>query len=200
MSAIRPVSTGDLRAVARVHIAAFPESALSSLGPSVVEAYYAFRFDVAVGLVALGAWEEDELIGFVVAGSFSRGLREFFRRCWSKILLATARRPWVLLRRRFWEASETAAGAMTRSRGSDSGLLPPDSVGIMAVGVVPTLRRSGVASALMAEAEQRLSSSGVVHLHLSVRADNPGALRFYEARGWRQAQGRGATVLMRKVL
>lgn len=195
---IRPVGDDEVDELARLHIAAFPESALSMLGSRVVGSYYRYRFDVAVRLLALGARSRDGLVGFLVAGTFSSGWRTFLRRHLLLVLVALARRPWVVLRRRFWSATETAAGLFIPWR-SVSLPIEKGSVGVMAVGVAPPLRRSGVGMMLMEEAERRLRVDGVRWMHLSVRRDNTGARTFYEGLGWREAEApRRATVFMVK--
>jgi ribosomal protein S18 acetylase RimI-like enzyme len=53
------------------------------------------------------------------------------------------------------------------------------------VAVDPRLRRSGVGSALMREAEARLAARGCPKLNLQVRGDNAGVVPFYESLGYR---------------
>jgi len=50
-----------------------------------------------------------------------------------------------------------------------------------------TARGSGVASALMADAEQRLAARGVSDAWLACAIGNERAARFYEKQGWRRA-------------
>ena len=52
--------------------------------------------------------------------------------------------------------------------------------------VSPEARGSGVATALMADAEARLSSSGVETAWLACAIGNDRAARFYEKSGWRR--------------
>jgi ribosomal protein S18 acetylase RimI-like enzyme len=53
------------------------------------------------------------------------------------------------------------------------------------VAVDPGLRRCGVGSALMREAESRLAALGCPKLNLQVRGDNAGVVPFYESLGYR---------------
>ena len=53
------------------------------------------------------------------------------------------------------------------------------------VAVDPALRRRGVGSALMSEAEVRLAALGCPKLNLQVRGDNAGVVPFYESLGYR---------------
>ncbi len=53
------------------------------------------------------------------------------------------------------------------------------------VAVDPALRRRGVGSALMREAESRLAALGCPKLNLQVRGDNAGVVPFYESLGYR---------------
>lgn len=73
-----------------------------------------------------------------------------------------------------------------------------DEAELLLIATRPVARRSGVATALLAELEAQLASRGVTRLMLEVREANAAASAFYEARGFREAgrragyYGRGA--------
>jgi ribosomal protein S18 acetylase RimI-like enzyme len=52
------------------------------------------------------------------------------------------------------------------------------------VAVASAVRRRGIGSALMREAEARLAARGCPKLNLQVRAPNPGAVAFYQSLGF----------------
>jgi ribosomal protein S18 acetylase RimI-like enzyme len=56
--------------------------------------------------------------------------------------------------------------------------------------VAPEARRGGVARALLAEAERRLTDKGAQRLAAIVDADSPEAVAFWQASGWHQQDGR----------
>jgi [ribosomal protein S18]-alanine N-acetyltransferase len=59
-----------------------------------------------------------------------------------------------------------------------------DIAELQRIGVSPALRRTGVASALLAEVIAEAPGTGADRLILEVREDNSGALAFYAARGF----------------
>jgi mycothiol synthase len=59
------------------------------------------------------------------------------------------------------------------------------------VGVVPTRRRQGLATALVAEATSRMGAQGLSRARLHVNVNNPGALAAWRALGWQVVGRRG---------
>ena len=64
-----------------------------------------------------------------------------------------------------------------------------DDAELQRIAVAPAYRRTGVASALLAEVERRAAADGAARLLLEVREDNTTAAAFYESRGF-EAVGR----------
>src|SRR5688572_22400411 len=79
-AAVRPLTIDDLDAVAAVHIAAFPDSALGRLGPEAVRRSYRWQLEGPHDVVALAAHRRGQLVGFLVGGTFSGSLIGFVRR------------------------------------------------------------------------------------------------------------------------
>ena len=55
---------------------------------------------------------------------------------------------------------------------------------IYSLAVLPTHRRTGVGSALLAHAQDRLAALGCDKVNLQIVGDNPAVLAFYEANGF----------------
>lgn len=82
---------------------------------------------------------------------------------------------------------------------------------IILIGVVPAARRCGVGARLLDQAVAHASSEGAAKVYLEVAEDNPGAISFYQARGFAQTglrnnyyrRGKGprvhARILCRKI-
>ena len=69
---LRPIKVDDLPLIARVHIDSFPESALTRLGPAVVERYYHWQLTGPHKKVwATGAFVADKCAGFSFCGVFN---------------------------------------------------------------------------------------------------------------------------------
>jgi [ribosomal protein S18]-alanine N-acetyltransferase len=67
-----------------------------------------------------------------------------------------------------------------------------DDAELQRIAVAPAHRRAGLASALLAEVEQRAAAEGADRLLLEVREDNAPALAFYRARGFAEVGRRPA--------
>lgn len=80
---------------------------------------------------------------------------------------------WSLLAR----AADVPAGFLTAATNPPHGF-------IMQVGVIPSQRRRGLASALMVEAMRRMQAAGAVSVQLAVHTNNPGAIRAYDKLGF----------------
>ena len=63
-----------------------------------------------------------------------------------------------------------------------------DKAHLSLMAVVPAHRRRGLAGILLAWLEKPAVVAGINRLHAEVRIDNPGALAFYERRGFRQVK------------
>ena len=60
---------------------------------------------------------------------------------------------------------------------------PPDGF-VMQVGVIPTLRRRGLGSALIVETMRRMQAAGAASAQLTVNVNNPGAIQAYVELGF----------------
>ena len=61
---------------------------------------------------------------------------------------------------------------------------PPRAGYIVTIDVMPEMRRHGVASALLAETEERLRTQGSPGIRLEVAVNNHGAIDFYKRHGF----------------
>ena len=62
-----------------------------------------------------------------------------------------------------------------------------EQVEVVRVRVHPAVRRRGVGRAVMLELEGRASERGYVEAHLDTATNQPEAIRFYEALGYRES-------------
>ena len=69
----------------------------------------------------------------------------------------------------------------------DTGEAALRHVGVISTFVAQASARQGVGSALMRASLAQAHSLGYLKLHATIRADNPAALAFYQAQGFRQA-------------
>ena len=67
---IQNLKLHDLPAVSQIHLAAFPNSALSKLGPEAIRRYYEWQLTGPHDVTALGSFLDDKLVGFCFGGIF----------------------------------------------------------------------------------------------------------------------------------
>lgn len=201
---IDSVWLGDLADVARVHGRAFPDAAMTRLGPVVLDRYYRWQF---IGPhpdpFARGAFVDGRLVGFLFGGRRHDAVSGFSRRFLPTVVAASLRHP---LRARHLGAGRVAGvarlalragrGGSTRPSTPSEAARPP-SFGVLSIAVVPEVQGSGLARGLLDAAVADARRGGFGGLHLSVDADNARAIRFYEREGWHRVDdgSGGASVL-----
>lgn len=193
---IRNLTEQDLTQVARIHLEAFPDSALTRLGADSVKRYYHWQLTGPHRCVALAACDGDRIYGFAFAGQFSGALGGFLQRNKWILLSRTAFRPWLvfnpIFRDRIHMALRSLSGRISRRRRGRAkaaavGRAPSvPSFGILSIAVSPSSKRRGAGSMLMARCEEYAREWNLKRMHLSVATDNLEAIRFYERIGWKK--------------
>lgn len=97
--------------------------------------------------------------------------------------------PWTIQAFAELLAMPGSAGFLAVQDGQPAGLIllqmqPPDAE-VLTLGVLPGLRRRGIAAALLGRALERVLQAGASRLLLEVAADNGPALAFYRRHGFR---------------
>lgn len=198
----RQLSRGDLGAVTRVHVAAFPEAILTRIGPDVVERYYDWQLSEANDARAIGVYEHDDLVGFAVGGFFRDSLTGFVRANRGLILRSVLKKPWLALDKTFWSRLAMTTDALKRARAKPhvtpgaSGRQPEKRkrrrYSVLSIAVDPAHRRKGIGAVLLRAQEERARGLGLPEIGLSVQLDNEAAVRFYLNQGWSKFHPRGA--------
>jgi ribosomal protein S18 acetylase RimI-like enzyme len=225
----RPLSSSDLARVTDVHLAAFPQSALTSLGSEAVRRYYEWLFLGPHSAVALGAWVKSDLVGFCFGGIFRGAMSGFIRKNRAFLAYRVLSHPWLIASPRFHEvlpstllaslpllALGARRSAPTKAKERFFAFLPTErrapsaerclspaagSFGILAIAVDPRSQRLGAGRLLMAQSEEAARQRGFGQMHLTVRPENAQAIRFYESLGWEPVPQEPAwSGFMRKVL
>lgn len=186
---IRPLSTTDLDAVARVHISAFPHTLLSTLGPGAVRRYYHWQLVGPHDVVALGAERGGTLVGFCFGGRFRGAMRGFVRR---HFVYLAAR---MLVTPRAWGHRDVVSRARLVRVALRRAPVPkppdeplrPRPFSVLSIAVDPRTQRTGAGRALLAESSRIALSKGYGSLALTVDPQNRAAVVFYEREGWSPA-------------
>jgi ribosomal protein S18 acetylase RimI-like enzyme len=202
---VRAAQPADLDAMARIHLASFPDAAITMLGQEAARRYYEWQSEPVHDAVALVALDGERLVGFCVGGVFRGALSGFLRRNALFLVGAVSSRPAVLMDARFREKIRTGVrllGRLARRRAThlfsrNEARLPvaggPQirSFGILAIATEPGSQLGGVGRALMAAADAEARRRRFRRMNLSVHPSNERAVRFYEALGWLRVQHRG---------
>ena len=190
----------DVASVVDVHMDAFPTSGLTGLGRHVVQRYYRWQFSGPhPHPVALGAWHDGELVGFVIGGARREAVTGFVRTSPGVLLLGAGRHP-GFVRRVAASKVRTVAQTIRSNRrrdhtterpgsgapGSSEQPAPGRSFGILSIAVAPKHQGTGIAGELLAAAEADAREAGFTAMNLTVDVDNARAVRFYEKHGWRR--------------
>lgn len=175
-----------------VHRAAFPHSALTRLGAGAVHRYYHWQLTGPHECAAIGAFEGDEIAGFLVGGSFRGATRGFVRHHAAYLMLQAAMRPWLWANRTMVSRMSLGTRLLTRSPKQVAPVSPSmpvsrkRSFGVLAIATHPDFQRRGVGRQLMGAAESVARTRGYTHMHLTVHSANLQAIEFYRFLGWRR--------------
>ncbi len=190
-NALHALKTVDLPSVSSVHMAAFPDSALTLLGEETVRRYYDWQLNGPHEVTALGVFKRERLIGFCIGGRFQDSLLGFLRKNRFFLLCRTASHFWLLAKPVFRERARDGLRIMwlhiTRRRRPQpvaSSVPHVPSFGILSIAVHPSHQGQGIGKHLMKEAEQIARARGFMEMNLTVEQHNWQAIRFYESLGW----------------
>jgi ribosomal protein S18 acetylase RimI-like enzyme len=204
-----PLGIGDLDDVVAIHAEAFPDSAMTKLGASVLRRYYLWQFiGPHPAPVALGAWRDGQLVGMLFGGRRRRAVAGFVRRYAVSVAGALVARPGatralaapkVLAVARALRRSPSARRAPTSvveadpvTPGSPPSVPYERSFGVLSVAVRSAARGTGAAVELMDAAERAARADGLAQMHLTVQVGNERAIAFYEKLGWERQVSNGA--------
>jgi ribosomal protein S18 acetylase RimI-like enzyme len=191
----------NLPRVAEIHVAAFPDSALTMLGPEAVRRYYEWLLTGPHECFALGASVKTDIMGFCFAGVFSGAMSGFLRRNRAFLFGRVLIRPWLGINPLFRERAAMGLRilrrfglqqASTPSAAAPSGAKPESLFGILAVAVHPDSHGQGIGRALMDEAERSARRCDFKEMQLTVESSNHRAISFYEGLNWEKILDQGA--------
>jgi ribosomal protein S18 acetylase RimI-like enzyme len=207
---IRPITLRDLRGVARVHVVAFPESALTALGMESARRYYEWQLTGPHDVAALGVVQDGKMAAFCFGGVFRGALSGFLRKNRNYLAWRVTTRPWLLASPLFRE--RLAFGLRTLTVRRRKRRFPPaveqaghtsskPAFSILAIAVHPACARMGFGRSLMDLMEDEARKRGFAMMRLTVSPENNGAVNFYERLGWsREPHGASWRGAMSKTL
>jgi len=190
---IRSLTVTELTEITSIHRRAFPESALTALGTEAVERYYEWLLTGPHDAIALGAYHEGRLIGFLFGGIFRGALSGFLQKNRRWLIWRVITHPYLIGNPLFRERLELAVRILFRRPRKLQHNQPAKAVrrtpsfGILAIAVDPQNQGTGAGKALMQVAEETARLKNYKSMNLSVATDNAQAIGFYEHLGWQKA-------------
>ena len=196
MTSIRTLSVEDLSEVAQIHIAAFPDSALSALGDRTIWRYYHWLLTGPHDAFMIGIWDKDSLEGFSFGGVFRGALTGFIKKNKWYLISQVLLRPWIVFK--FQEAVDMSL-MILRFRPfrkpkkniitKPSLVKPIPSFGILAIAVHPEYQGKGLGKKMLNKSEKNALERNFTMMNLTVHQENKQAVDFYKKNGWEQWMG-----------
>ncbi len=214
MDKIKSTLPSDLSALARCHLAAFPESLATALGQR-----YCFRmlsWYLSTDKTFLFHIEDEQgrcagyCGGMISDGSLGTGSASgMAQHTFKAALWAFATHPWVFFHPEvrakwplLWKNLLMKLGLRKKVHFSPEQaqrMAKDPHAGLVVIGVDPAFQGKGYGSLLLKEFERRaLEDYGIRKLQLTVLADNAQAIRAYERNGWVRGEVKGGSLEMGK--
>ncbi|WP_194727113.1 GNAT family N-acetyltransferase [Noviherbaspirillum malthae] len=175
----RFANEGDLKEVVKVHVAAFPDFFLTTLGPAFLEVMYS-AFLTAPGKVFMVDESDGRLQGFAVGVFKSTGKDrklaiKFFARFAVAILPVLMRSPIKILHK--------ILGQLLTDRGQPE--MPEGSIVLRSIAVLPETKGTGVGERLIKSFEITAKQTGARAIALTTDAtNNERTIAFYFKHGY----------------
>lgn len=186
---IRELTPSDLPAVADIHMAAFPASAISRLGREAARRFYDSLMRGPHDASGWGAVECDHMVGYCFGGVWRNAEVFYLRQNVLYLAWRALTHPWLLNHPFFRSRVRLAFRLLQPGKRAPNALAPPVDAGerrfgIQSIAVHPTFQGRGVAKLLLQSSEAMARRRGFSKMDLSVHTDNQRAIGFYERMGW----------------
>lgn len=178
MITIRKANSNDIDAIVNVHVAAFPEFFLTTLGTGFLMLYYSSVMKHADGIL-LVCEKEESVIGFCAGTLLSAGFntRLIKANLWTYMMTSMKlvfTRPKSLIHLMKNMSKEVS------SQGDDG-----QYAELLSIGVDPTVQRSGGGTAMLKALEEEVKTRGGKKLSLTTDyQNNEKAIGFYNSLGY----------------
>lgn len=177
--------------ISMIHMAAFPNRALTSLGKEAVAYYYETLLNNSKFCLCAGAFSGPKLVGYLIGGEMNGLMRNYLRDHFGFLLFRVLTRPWLLVRPLMRERVRLAFTVLKKKpRGSkskrDQGI---KTFSVLVIAVAPSVQLKGVGKMLMSCAERTAVEHNYTRMRLSVDRQNTQAIRFYERLEWTKDRG-----------
>jgi GNAT superfamily N-acetyltransferase len=186
---VRLLERGDLVAVAAIHLAAFPDAAISGLGLGAARRFYVSLLDGPHDAVGLGASEGGRLVGYCFGGVWRNAEVFFVRSNLEYLAWRVLTHPWLFFQPLFLDRVRLGLRLAFPGRPARNRMAPPEELlrgcfGIQSIAVHPAFQGRGAGKELLEASEAIARRRGFRRMDLSVHTDNRTAVAFYERMGW----------------
>jgi ribosomal protein S18 acetylase RimI-like enzyme len=175
---------------ARIHQSAYSNNHFTSLFSSnKLKQYY--KSLIQCSDLSLIIYADDKALGFIVSGiNVSRGVNVFKRlnRLYLAMLLVS--NPKFLIEK----ISSIVSAAFSKSHVNTT------KFRLLSIAVDNSIQSKGIGNGLLSQFEVLLKERGVESYGLSVRIENPRAIKFYMSKGFEIEMEKGETLYLRKII
>jgi ribosomal protein S18 acetylase RimI-like enzyme len=189
---LQELGIDDLMDVAKIHMAAFQDSALTWLGRETVRRYYEWQLMGPHEVVALGAFTEHQMLGYCFGGRFHGALSGFLQKNRLYLIGIVLTHPNLFVhpyfRSRVTQSVKILKKNPTRPQPSPAAFAPKMQrhFGILAIATRPDVQGKGIGKKLMLRMEAIAGKRDFPVMNLSVDPKNVRAIAFYQRLGWKK--------------
>lgn len=191
---VRSLRKQDLKAVAAIHMAAYPESPITLLGEGSVRRFFEWQMIGPHSASAFGAFIGEACVGFCFGGIFRGSTSGFLSLNRTYLIWRLVTRPWLLANKKLREHLKLARMELrTRSKSKDAatGDWGPHPFGILALGVGPQFQNQGIGRLLMQHIEATARRYSFHEMVLTVDATNDRIVSICQRLGWEKRLSKG---------
>ena len=188
---VRPLSRRDLNAVAAIHVAVFPDSALALLGEDAVRRFYDWLCIGPHSASASGAFVDNECVGFYFGGIFRGPRWGFIQHNRTYLVWRVITHPWLFASRIFRDGAKIGRQMLWARQPTEKSAKQTRSFRLLVIAVNPRYQRSGIGTLLMLDASTTARKYSFDRMELTTHPTNDRAIDLCEKLGWHRASGGG---------
>ncbi|MDD3472002.1 MAG: GNAT family N-acetyltransferase, partial [Syntrophaceae bacterium] len=154
--------------------------------------WYEWHMEPPNECYAFGAFDEESMRGFCLAGVFLNSEVYFFRENILFVLWELITHPLLILNKKTLERLKNIVLAFyeklsSRTRKVQKSARPrSEKFGILSIAVDPVYQKLGIGRSLVNRVEELAVEKGIKKINISVHPTNVLAVRFYEKNGWQR--------------
>ena len=186
---VNPITEENLQDITRVHMSAFPGSALTKLGDEAVFRYYHWLLTGPHQHIAVAAFDEAKVVGYLFGGLFAKPMAGFLDRNRNFLIFRLVTHPWLMAHSIIFDRMGWANRLLRKQKLKNTnhkGKVCDPSFCVLAIAVNPMEQRRGAGKLLMEYAECAANQRGFQQMNLTVAVDNLKAVQFYMKLGWQK--------------